>query len=162
MKKYLLMTSILCAVAFTSCKNENKSEASEIMNAEESDIMEADVNNPRIACYKYTSAKDTVLLQMEQINDEVAGTLSYNYFEKDKNDGTFEGTMMGDTLFADYTFNSEGSVSVREIMFVKKENKLVEGYGDVEEVGGKMKFKDNAKFTLNDTMALVEIDCGEN
>lgn len=162
MKKYLLMTSILCAVAFTSCKNENKSEASEIMNAEESDIMEADLNNPRIACYKYTSAKDTVLLQMEQINDEVAGTLSYNYFEKDKNDGTFEGTMMGDTLFADYTFNSEGSVSVREIMFVKKENKLVEGYGDVEEVGGKMKFKDNAKFTLNDTMALVEIDCGEN
>lgn len=156
------MTSILCAVAFTSCKNENKSEASEIMNAEESDIMEADLNNPRIACYKYTSAKDTVLLQMEQINDEVAGTLSYNYFEKDKNDGTFEGTMMGDTLYADYTFNSEGSVSVREIMFVKKENKLVEGYGDVEEVGGKMKFKDNAKFTLNDTMALVEIDCGEN
>ena len=131
------------------------------MNSEESD-MQADVNTPQIACYKFASEKDTVLLQMEQINEEIAGTLSYNYFEKDKNDGTFEGKMIGDTIYADYTFGSEGSVSVREVMFVKKDNKLIEGFGEVEEVNGKMKFKDNTKFSLNDNMPLIEINCDED
>lgn len=161
MKKYLLIIPILCIITITSCKNETKTDESEMMNSEESD-MQADVNTPQIACYKFASEKDTVLLQMEQINEEVAGTLSYNYFEKDKNDGTFEGKMIGDTLYADYTFGSEGSVSVREVMFVKKENKLIEGFGEVEEVNGKMKFKDNAKFTLNEKMPLTEINCDEN
>lgn len=161
MKKYLLIIPILCIITITSCKNETKTDESEMMNSEESD-MQADVNTPQIACYKFASEKDTVLLQMEQINEEVAGTLSYNYFEKDKNDGTFEGKMIGDTIYADYTFGSEGSVSVREVMFVKKENKLIEGFGEVEEVNGKMKFKDNAKFTLNEKMPLTEINCDEN
>ncbi len=162
MKKYLLIFPILCIITITSCKNETKNDESEIMNPEESDFMESDINNPQIGCYMFTSAKDTILLQMEQINEEVAGTLSYNYFEKDKNDGTFEGKMIGDTLYAYYTFASEGSVSVREIMFVKKENKLIEGYAEVEDVNGRMKFKDNAKFTLNNNMPLVEINCDEN
>lgn len=162
MKKYILIIPILFAFIMISCKNETKNEDSEMMIPEESDIMDTDENISQISCYKYTSAKDTVLLQMEKTNDEIAGTLSYNYFEKDKNDGTLEGKMIGDTLFADYTFGSEGSVSVREVMFVKKGNKFVEGFGEVEEVNGKMKFKDNAKFTLNETMALQEINCDEN
>ena len=161
MKNFLLFSSIVL-LAITSCKNETKNEDSEILPPAEADIMENDVNFPEIACYRFISAKDTILLQMEKMDDEVAGTLSYNYFEKDKNDGTFEGTMVGDTLYADYTFNSEGSTSVREIMFVQKGNKLIEGYADVEETDGKMKFKDNAKFTLNDAMALEEINCDEN
>lgn len=162
MKKYLLIIPLLCIITITSCKNETKNDETEMMNPEEFDNMEADLNSPQIGCYKYTSAKDTVLLQMEQMNDEVAGTLSYNYFEKDKNDGTFEGQMIGDTLYADYTFSSEGSVSVREVMFVKKDNKLIEGFGEVEEVNGKMKFKENTKFTLNDNMPLIEINCDED
>lgn len=162
MKKFILIVPILFAVIMISCKNETKNEESEMMIPEESDNMDTDENISPISCYKYTSAKDTVLLQMEKTNDEVAGTLSYNYFEKDKNDGTFEGKMIGDTLFADYTFGSEGSVSVREVMFVKKGDKFVEGFGEVEEVNGKMKFKDNAKFTLNETLALQKTNCDEN
>lgn len=162
MKNHLLIFTAIATIIVSSCKNENKREEFEVIAPEEADIMQSDVNSPEIGCYRYVSKKDTVLLQMEKMNDEVAGTLSYNYFEKDKNDGVFEGKMVGDTLFADYTFGSEGSVSVREVMFVKKENKLVEGYGEVEEVEGKIKFKDNTKFTFNEAMALEEINCDEN
>lgn len=159
MKKYLLIFAAIGSLAITSCKNDTKKEDSEVVSPEEADIMESDVNSPEIACYRYVSEKDTVMLQMEKMNDEVAGTLSYNYFEKDKNDGTFEGTMVGDTLKADYTFESEGSVSVRELIFIKKENKLVEGYGEVEELDGKMKFKNNTKFNFNNNMSLEEVNC---
>ncbi len=162
MKKSLLILTAIATIIVSSCKNETKKNDSEVMAPEEADIMESDLNSPEIACYRYVSKKDTVLLQMEKMNDEVAGTLSYNYFEKDKNDGTFEGKMVGDTLFADYTFGSEGSVSIRDVIFVKKGNKLFEGFGQVEEVNGKMKFKKNAKYTLNDAMPLEEINCDEN
>ncbi len=160
--KNLLVFSFLLLFAITSCKNETKNTDTEFMAPEEEDIMESDVNSSEMSCYRFVSDRDTVLIQMEKMGDDVDGTLSYNYFEKDKNDGTFEGTMVGDTLYADYTFKSEGSISVREIMFVKKENKMVEGYAAVEEVEGKMRFKDNAKFTFNVGMALEQIDCDEN
>ncbi len=162
MKKSILFFAAIATITFSSCKNETKKDDSEVMAPEETDIMESDVNSPEIACYRYVSKKVTVLLQMEKMNDEVAGTLSYSYFEKDKNDGTFEGKMVGDTLLADYTFGSEGSVSVRELMFVKKGNKLVEGFGEMEEVSGEMKFKKNTKYSFNDTMPLEEINWDGN
>ncbi len=162
MKKSILFFAVIATITFSSCKNETKKEDSKVRVSEKADIMESDLNSPEIACYLYVSKKDTVLLQMEKMNDEVAGTLSYNYLEKDNNDGTFEGKLVGDTLFANYTFDSEGSVSVRELIFIKKGNKLVEGYGEVEEVNGEIKFKKHTKFTFNDAMPLEEIDCGEN
>ena len=162
MKNHLLIFTAIATILVSSCKNETKKEESEIISPEEADIMASDVNSPEIACYRYVSKKDTVLLQMEKINDEVAGTLSYNYFEKDKNDGTFEGKMIGDTLLGNYTFKSEGAVSVREVLFLKKGNTLVEGFGEVEEINGKIKFKNNTKFTYNDAMPLKAINCDEN
>jgi len=162
MKKNLLILTALVTITVSSCKNETKNQESEILAPEQADIIESDMNSPEIACYRYISKKDTILLQMEKMNDEVAGTLSYNYFEKDKNDGTFEGKMIGDTLFANYTFNSEDAVSVREVVFVKKGNQLVEAFGDVEEVDGKIQFKNNTKYTLNDVMLLEKINCDEN
>ena len=162
MKNLQLTFAFFLIITAFSCKNETRNEEPELLAPEEADIMEGDMNSPEVSCYRFVSAKDTVMLQMEKMDSDVAGTLRYNYFEKDKNDGTFEGTMVGDTLFADYTFNAEGSTSVREVMFVKKGNKLIEGFAEVEEVDGKMKFKDPAKFTLNDAMPLAEINCDEN
>lgn len=162
MKSNILIFSAIAIITFCSCKNETKKDDLEVMAPEETDIMEENASTPDIACYRYTSERDTVLLQMEKIDDEVVGTLSYNYFEKDNNDGTFEGKMVGDTLFANYTFGSEGTVSVRELMFIKKGNNIVEGFGEVEDVNGEMKFKKNTKYTFNDSMPLKEIDCDEN
>lgn len=162
MKKYLLFFAILFTFTIISCKNENKAETEEMMAPDESTIADNDINAPQIACYKYVSAKDTILLQMEKMDDEVAGTLSYNYFEKDRNDGTFEGKMVEDTLFASYTFGSEGKTSVREIIFIENGKKLIEGFGEVEEIDGKMQFKKNTKFIFNSLMPLEQINCDEN
>lgn len=128
MKKSILFFATIVTITFSSCKNETKKNNSEVMVPEETDIMESDVNSPEIACYQYVSKKDTVLLQMEKIDGEVAGTLSYNYLEKDNNDGTFEGKLVGDTLLANYTFVSEGSVSVRELIFIKKRKQACGGF----------------------------------
>lgn len=65
--------------------------------------------------------KDSIFLQLHIDNNIVNGDLEYKRFEKDRNKGTIKGMFRGDTLFADYTFMSEGVMSVREVMFLKKE-----------------------------------------
>jgi len=111
------------------------------------------------SCYAYTSNKDTVKLNLQIASNVVTGDLKYNYFEKDKNFGTIQGSMKGDTLFADYKFLSEGMESNREVVFLKTGNDFVEGYGDVEEKSGKMVFKNTGSFKFNFNMVLKNVAC---
>jgi hypothetical protein len=105
-------------------------------------------------CYAYRTETDTVRLTLQITQPTVTGQLAYRYFEKDRNTGTISGTMHGDTLLADYTFQSEGTTSVREVAFLRRDIGFVEGYGPVAEVQGKTIFKlprtlhFDAKYTL--------------
>jgi hypothetical protein len=105
-------------------------------------------------CYAYRTETDTVRLTLQTTQATVTGQLAYRYFEKDRNQGTIRGTMHGDTLLADYTFQSEGRQSVREVAFLRRDIGFVEGYGPVTEQQGKTVFKlprtlhFDAKYTL--------------
>ena len=105
-------------------------------------------------CYAYTAGKDTVRLTLQTTQPTVAGQLTYNYFEKDRNKGTISGTMHGDTLLADYTFQSEGTTSVRQVAFLRRDIGFIEGFGPVAERQGKTVFTQprtlqyDAKYTL--------------
>ena len=118
-----------------------------------------DNTSGQTTCYKYVSGKDSVRIQLTTTGTQVKGQLVYSLFEKDNNTGTFEGQMSGDTLYADYTFQSEGSTSVREIAMLKRQNTLVEGYGDVKEQNGKMVFTNKKAITFSDNMVLQETPC---
>jgi hypothetical protein len=110
-------------------------------------------------CYAYTSAKDTVRLTLITTQPTVTGQLSYRYFEKDRNEGTIRGAMHGDTLRAEYTFQSEGVASVREVAFVRRGTGFVEGYGDVVERGGAMVFKQPQALKFDSTTTLAPVPC---
>jgi hypothetical protein len=100
-------------------------------------------------CYSSVVKKDTVLLNALVYGDSIRGSLGYKLYEKDQNNGSILGTMQGDTLRAMYTFVSEGSESVREVVFLKKDTLLVEGYGELKDDKGKVIFEDikNIKFS---------------
>jgi hypothetical protein len=57
----------------------------------------------------------------------------YQLKERDRNNGTLQGTIKGDTLIADYTFSSEGMVSVRQVAFLKQQEGLREGFGELKQ-----------------------------
>jgi len=109
-------------------------------------------------CYAYTNNKDSVLLHIDVKDKTVAGELTYNFYEKDKNTGTIQGVMSGDTIIADYSFVSEGVSSVREVVFLKKGNELLEGHGDADQVDNKMVFKDRSTLQFSG-LALKETAC---
>lgn len=111
------------------------------------------------ACYTYVNGKDTADLTLITTGIVSTGELNYKWFEKDKNMGSIEGEMHGDTLIVNYTFNAEGQQSVRQVVFLKKGDQLLEGFGDVEERNGKTQFKDLKKLDFSKPIAFQKVAC---
>ena len=102
---------------------------------------------------------DTVILKTIDVNGIITGTLVYNLYEKDKNRGTIQGKMKGDLLIADYSFTSEGTFSVRQVVFKKSDTTFIEGYGDIEDKNGKTIFKNTDSLDFTNSIILNEYDC---
>lgn len=98
-------------------------------------------------------------MTLKVANEEITGDLSYKLYEKDSNKGTIAGEIKGDTIIAEYDFNSEGVRSIREIVFLKKNGKLYEGFGEVETKGTKTLFKNRANLNFDGGLVFDPADC---
>lgn len=110
-------------------------------------------------CYAGNSGRDSIDMLVKTDGDKITGDLNYRFFEKDQNHGTINGMIKGDTLIADYMFQSEGQQSVRQVAFLKKGDDLVEGYGDMEERDGKMVFKNTGGLDFSNSISLKKTEC---
>jgi hypothetical protein len=158
MKKSLFFALALTA-AVVSCKKEEvvneKTEKAQTNSSAESD------DAVHHTCYEYAGARDTVRMNIVEQDKAVNGSLAYEYFEKDKNSGIVEGVVKGDTLVLNYTFMSEGTNSKRQVVFLKKGDALVEGYGDTFEKDGAVLYKDLKKLKFDEKFPLKKTDCKE-
>jgi len=93
-------------------------------------------------CYAYTKDKDTIQLQITINGNTFTGNMRYQLFGKDRNNGTLQGSINGDTLIADYHFSSEGMMSLRQIAFLKQQDSLREGFGELVLQDTQYMFKD--------------------
>lgn len=112
-----------------------------------------------VVCYRYANQGDTVTLTLAQVGELYTGALVYQLKEKDRNTGTVKGLMRGNILIADYTFNSEGTKSTRQVAFKKEGSTLVEGYGESVEENGATKFKDINNLNFGSAIVLQETPC---
>lgn len=152
-----LMIYLAAAALLSACQNNSKAPATEAVTAER--INEA---RPEKECYRYVNNRDTISMSLEQTNQVVTGELSYNFFEKDKSRGKVSGIKNGDTLLLIYNFKSEGMTSERELAFLKKGDKLIQGTGDEVEKDGSMIFKNKKQIKYDeDGVTLSETDCDE-
>ena len=103
-----------------------------------------DAKRPDIAgCYQMIIKNDTATLSLNLDGDKASGSLNYNWFERDDNSGTFNGAIMNDSLIvADYTFQSEGITSVRQVVFKVQDSLLLQGYGEVQTRNDTALFRD--------------------
>lgn len=144
----------MAAVLMLSCKKEVK-------NAE--NLPETRIDTTRIETsamesgkYLYQKEGDTISLQLRLENGKANGELVYKLKEKDMNTGTIEGEVKDNVVIAFYTFQSEGSTSVRQVAFKFINKGLIEGYGAVEEKEGKVLFKDVNTLNYTDEMILLK------
>ena len=153
--KNSILPLFIISILFTACQTENKTDEEEAQLIADSNP----VNVSETHCYSYIKNNDTAKLNFISTNGIVTGELMYNLYEKDKNTGLIEGEMKGDTLIAEYNFNAEGRESIRQVVFLKKGNDLVEGFGDVEVRRGKMMFKNTATLNFGDAIVFKKVDC---
>ena len=153
--KIKLILLALVTLALHSCKK------SEDVKTEDQTTVETPVAQPTSTkeCYEYVKGKDTIQANLTVENMNVSGNLNYKFAEKDKNSGTIAGTISGDTIYAEYTFMSEGTESVRQVVFLRKNKTLTEGYGESTEIKSKTVFKDTKKLDFTASMVLNEIPC---
>ncbi|MCE6992362.1 hypothetical protein [Dyadobacter sp. CY323] len=148
-KQALIILLLTCTVA---CNNKPDSESGSVV---------VDTSGEKSGCFAYTENRDSAFLHMDQNDSIVTGELAYMLFEKDSNNGKIEGYMSGDTLFAKYTFQSEGTESMREVVFLKQDNSWTEGFGPVEERAGTMVFKDHTAIEFGNGLIFKKIPCPE-
>jgi hypothetical protein len=82
------------------------------------------------SCYHATVGDSSSLLQIKDPSaDQLTGELIFQNYEKDSSYGVFTGKLAADQLSIDFTFQSEGIESKRQIVLTKSADQLsVEGY----------------------------------
>jgi hypothetical protein len=150
-----LVTAILAVSILFSCDS-SKAETSETTTTQEASTP-LNQNVLELGCYGFTDGKSTIMLDITENKKEVKGTLSYALAEKDKNEGTFSGTIEDDILMATYVFQSEGVNSTRILTFKIDGNKLIEGYGKTNSDGIIIVSSDG--LTYNSNMPLERGKC---
>ncbi len=115
-------------------------------------------------CYLRRLEKDvyTLVIQYEK-RGNVSGALAYNNYQKDSSSGSFAGTFANDILLGNYSFDSEGMHSDRQVIFKKVGNNFIQGFGPVKVVGSKEEFTDLTAVTYDPKSTFVQNkNCIEN
>ncbi|OGI63485.1 hypothetical protein A2914_01530 [Candidatus Nomurabacteria bacterium RIFCSPLOWO2_01_FULL_41_21] len=98
-------------------------------------------------CYVATLGKDVYTLTiLSQVGETFKGTLLFKNFEKDSSSGTFVGTYKDGILLGDYSFQSEGTNSIMQVIFKKEGNSFVRGYGEVKDGGARFSDLNNITY----------------
>lgn len=145
---YVLILAGVLTWIFNACNKRDQTQAEQI-NEPEADS----------TCYLFVQARDSIKLSLLQQNGKIKGRLHFMFYEKDKSHGTIEGEMKGDTLFANYSFTSEGMLSYREVAFLKRDDSFILGSGEIENSGNTDVFKDHAAIEFSDGVILKNTDC---
>ena len=149
MKKISIL--FFTVLTMLNCKNQEEEKVSQEIEAKEKTSTSLD-----LGCYIFNDGKNNISLEITDIGNEIKGNLMYAFAEKDKNSGKFSGKVNDGILIGTYTFQSEGKESVREVAFKVENNKLIEGYGDLNEDG--TAFKDATKLNFTSKMPLTKTD----
>ncbi len=139
----------------TACQQKDKKKDDQAqMGSDTTSVAAAIAEN---GTYQYLKNGDTISLIIAIDGDRVHGDLNYNWKEKDRNVGHIDGILKDGILLADYTFASEGQQSVRQVAFKFSKNRAVEGFGDMEEKGGKMSFVASDKLAYDEKFVLEKL-----
>lgn len=156
MKLYFAAAALLTML---SCQQSATNSA----QTETKDSVATTPSTPAVAagpqCYVRITGKDTAYLQFETDKEVINGQLEYKIFEKDKNQGSITGTVSNNIIEAEYHFMSEGTKSVRPVVFKLENDQVFEAIpASFDNQGIPVFEKDAAKLKF-ETAPFVKGDC---
>jgi hypothetical protein len=152
---------IITLLACTACNNANKQpdETAKDTGTVVDDTYISTTPIPLDGCYRLIKDKDTASMRLNVIDSFVTGELRYHWEAKDNNDGSIKGVIRDSLIIADYTFRSEGTMSVRQVAFKLVGTTLVEGYGDLNTTTDTFRFKDIHALKFQNDRPFIKFPC---
>lgn len=154
MKKISLALLIL---VFTQCQNSDSNPTTE--NEDSINKQKPDMQVAEADCYEWAKANDTVRLSLSRGTGVRNGLLVYDWAEKDKNKGKWEGQAAGDILMGWYNFESEGINSVRQVAWKLNGEELWPAIGEIKLQGDTAMFENPSQLKFDSSMAMKKIPC---
>lgn len=151
MKRMSNALAIALTIAGLSACNSNSNQKQEIVHSPKN--QEHNLED-FVGTYEYQEKRDTIRLALAVEKDSLVGDLTYSLFEKDKNVGTFKGVIKDSLIVGEYRFMSEGMESTWEKVFGIVPSGLIEGFGDIIDENGKVKFVDKNNLRFDHGMLL--------
>ncbi|MCF0056269.1 hypothetical protein LXL81_10920 [Dyadobacter sp. CY356] len=152
MKTYFYILFFSCALLLLFACNSGPTQNSAV------NMKTSDKDSTFNICYSSVVKKDTVLLNALMSGDSVRGSLGYKLYEKDHSNGSLLGKMYGDTLKATCTFMVNGSESIQEVIFLRKDSLFIEGISTRKNQDGKIVFAQPEKLHF-DGLVLKHVPC---
>ena len=145
-------------IILISCNTESGNESKTGKDTTTSKSSATNAPSSVTGCYSMVQQRDSVLLNLHVTDSVVTGNLQFRRFEKDRNNGTIQGVVRGDMIIANYTFQSEGTTSVREVVFFIRNGSLFEGYGEIVVKNDTAKFVDTGQLQFMES-PYVRVTC---
>ena len=155
---------LFCVSTFItiSCNN-NRDQAPGGMTASDSSGLTAARGNPADTvlngCYQFILNRDTFFLQLQVKGANITGNLLYDYFEKDRNEGTLQAGFEKGILKGWYLFRSEGILSVREVAWKPDNTALIPGTGEMIQRNDTVLFKNSDQLEFASKNRFVKVPC---
>ncbi len=157
---------LLGLIAFCSCNNGADDSAS---RADTTVIIDGDTNHSTpiggtnssnaSGCYLKVLQRDTMVVQLSQVNNEVTGKMTFDNYEKDGSTGTVRGVVDGSIIKLWYDFQSEGMNSVMEIWFKNDDSVLKRGIGSFGAKGDTSYYTNPPDIQYSDDQAFKKVNC---
>ena len=154
-----LLVFLTVFVSLVACNNASKNTDSVSDSAMVQNPSSVSSDTLEQGCYSYIYGRDTASLQAEVHGPHVTGSLKYKFFEKDQNDGTFEGEVKNGVLSGWYLFRSEGIMSVRQVAWQVRGNRLLQGSGNEVQRGDTMLFSNPSGVVFDTLRPFVKVPC---
>lgn len=110
-------------------------------------------------CYSQVFKRDTVILQLEVKGNNASGPLSYNLYQKDRNDGSIKAEVADSVITGWYLFRSEGIISVRQVAWRIKPGQLWPATGEMIQRNDTTLFAKPDQLQYDNTKPFIKIKC---
>ncbi|MBP6911806.1 MAG: hypothetical protein KBB88_01220 [Candidatus Pacebacteria bacterium] len=156
-KKYFIVGVLGIVVVLSSVVIYNSSHNQSPASKEAGDV----TTDSLLGCYAFQSNKDIYTLEIRHehtVEDrtDISGVLSYSNFQKDSSSGSFNGTYSNEVVVGNYSFESEGMHSVRQIAFKKVGDAFIPGYGPSSSIHGVDTFTDTKNIQYEPEQVFVK------
>lgn len=110
-------------------------------------------------CYIRVTGRDTLLLQLQQSGEEIAGTMKFDNYEKDSSSGTVLGKEENGQLVLWYSFDAEGMHSWAQHVFKRTNDGLLMATGEITAKGDSSYYKDLSNLQFAEGSLLTKAAC---